>query len=116
MFTDPQSITVNAVAQSMPRTETSGMKTTYQKSDASFKLILSHTPAKDRIRSMARFEQRAIVADPLTAVNDYETLTFYVVIDRPVYGFSQVQLEQLITGFKTWLDNTAVDKLYGLES
>jgi len=27
-----------------------------------------------------------------------------------------VQCEQLIAGFKTWLDNTAVDKLYGQES
>jgi len=116
MFTDPQSVTVNAVAQSMPRVKTKDLSSVYQKGDQTFTLTISHTPAKDRIRSMARIDQRAIVADPLTAVNDYQTLSFYVVVDRPNYGFSMTQVEQLVAGFKTWLDNTAIDKLFGQES
>lgn len=116
MFADPQSVTVNSVAQSMPKVSSEGLKTSYSKSDGTYKLTISHTPTKDRVRSMARIDQRAIVADPLTAVNDYETLSFYVVIDRPIYGFTMTQVEQLIAGFKTWLDNTAIDKLYGQES
>jgi hypothetical protein len=116
MFSDPQTVTVNAVAQAMPRVETSGRKTIYQKSDQSFTLTLSHTPSRDRVRSMARVDQKAVVADPLTAVNDYETLSFYVVIDRPLAGFTSTQTEQLITGFKTWLDSTAIGKLFGQES
>lgn len=116
MFADPQSITVNAVAQSMPRISSSGLKTTYQKNDMSFTLNLSHTPSKDRIRSMARIDQKSIVPDPLTAENDYETLSVYLVIDRPLAGFTSTQVEQLITGFKTWLDATAMGKLYGSES
>lgn len=114
---DPQVVTVNAVAQSMPRTEIKGTSATYQKADETFRLNISHQVTKDRrIRSMARIDQRAIVADPLTAENDYQTLSFYVVLDRPNYGFTQTQCEQLITGFKTWLDNTMVGKLYGQES
>lgn len=117
MFTDPQVVTVNAVAQSMPRVLTDGKSATYQKSDETFKLTLSHQPAsKGRIRSMARIDQRAIVPDPLTSVNDYETLSFYFVIDRPEVGFSSAVVEQLITGLKTWLDSTAIGKLYGQES
>lgn len=116
MFADPQSVTVNAVAQSMPRVSSTGTSSKYQKSDGSFAVTISHTVSKDRVRSMARIDQRAIVADPLTAVNDYETLSFYFVVDRPLYGYSQTQVEQLVTGFKTWLDNTAVGKLYGQES
>jgi hypothetical protein len=65
---------------------------------------------------MARIDQLAVVADPLTAVNDYETLSFYVVIDRPKYGFSSTQVDQLVSGLKTWLDSTSVGKLYGRES
>jgi hypothetical protein len=65
---------------------------------------------------MARLDQRAIVADPLTAVNDYETLSFYCVVDRPSYGFTQTQLEQLVTGFQAWLNTAAVDRLFGQES
>jgi hypothetical protein len=65
---------------------------------------------------MARVDQKAVVADPLTAVNDYETLSFYVVVDRPLAGFTSTQTEQLIAGFKTWLDSTAIGKLFGQES
>lgn len=114
---DPQVVTVNAVAQSMPRILTSGTSAKYQKPDETFGLNISHTTTKDRrIRSMARIDQRAIVADPLTAENDYQTLSFYCVLDRPNYGFTQTQCEQLIAGFKTWLDNTMIGKLFGQES
>jgi hypothetical protein len=116
MFADPQVVTVNAVAQSMPRISTAGLKTIYQKNDLTYTLTLSHTPSKDRIRSMARIDNRAVVPDPLTAVNDYETLSFYVVVDRPLAGFSATQVDQLITGFKTWLDAAAIAKLFGQES
>lgn len=115
-FADPQVVTVNAVAQSMPRVMVSGQSSTYQKSDLSFTLTISHQMSKGRVRSMARIDQRAIVPDPLTAVNDYETLSFYGVIDRPEAGFSSTQSEQLITGFKTWLDSTVMGKLFGRES
>jgi len=116
MFTDPQVVTVNAVAQSMPRITVNGLSATYQKSDESFKLTLSHQKSNKRIRSMARIDQRAIVADPLSSENDYETLSFYIVVDRPEVGFSSTQVDQLVAGLKTWLDSTAVGKLYGQES
>jgi len=116
MLTDPQSITVNAVAQSMPKTESSGTSSVYEKADGTFRLKISHQTSKGRVRSLARFEQRAVVADPLTAVNDYETLVFYVNIDRPEVGFTSTQVQQLVAGFSTWLNGTMVDKLYGRES
>jgi hypothetical protein len=116
MFTDPQTITVNAVAKSMPRVSTGDRKATYQMNDETFTLNISHTKTKDRLRSMARVDQRALVPDPLTAVNDWETLSVYIVVDRPQAGFTSLQVEQLLTGFKTWLDVTAMGKIYGQES
>jgi hypothetical protein len=117
MFTDPQVVTVNAVAQSMARILSDGKKATYQKADGTFTLTISHLNlANDRIRSMARIDQKAIVTNPLDSSNDYDTLSFYFVVDRPFAGFSQTQLEQLIAGLKTWLDNTVIGKLYGQES
>lgn len=116
MFSDPQSVTVNSVAQSMPKIESTGNSSLYSKADGTFKLKISHTQSKTRIRSMVRIDQRAIVADPLTAVNDYESLAFYVVVDRPEAGFTSTQVDQLIAGLKTWLDSTAIGKLYGRES
>jgi len=117
MFADPQTVTVNSVAQSLARVLTEGKKAVYRKVDGTFQLTISHQQVgNDRIRSMARIDQMAIVPDPLTAVNDWETLSFYFVIDRPLAGFSQTQVDQLIAGLKTWLDSTASGKLYGQES
>jgi hypothetical protein len=116
MLTDPQTITVNAVAKTMPKVSSTGTSTTYQLADKSFKLTISHQESKGRIRSLAKVEQRAVVADPLTSVNDYETLALHVVVDRPEVGFSSTQVDQLVAGFKTWLDSTMVGKLYGQES
>jgi len=116
MLTDPQIVTVNAVAKSMPRVLMDGQSATYQNSDETFKLKVSHQKSNTRVRSMVRIDQRAIVPDPLTSVNDWETLGFYFVIDRPEVGFSSTQVDQLITGLKTWLDSTMIGKLFGQES
>jgi hypothetical protein len=116
MFTDPQTITVNAVAKPMPRVATGDRKATYQMNDESFTLNISHSKTSDRIRSMSRVDQRTLVPDPITAVNDWETLSVYIVVDRPLAGFTSTQVEQLITGFKSWLDVTAIGKIYGQES
>jgi hypothetical protein len=118
-FTDPQSVTINSVAQSMPRIQTleNGQKTIYQKADGTWKLTVSHkVSGKDRVNSMVRLDQVAIVPDPLTTVNDFETLSFWMVFDRPLAGFTQTQCEQIAAGLKTWLDNTAIGRLFGRES
>lgn len=116
MFADPQVVTVNAVAQSMPRVKVDGTSAIYQKADETFKLTISHQKSNERVRSMARIDQKAVVTDPLTSALDYDTLSFYVVIDRPLYGFSDTVTQQLITGIKTWLDAGAMTRLYGQES
>lgn len=116
MFSDPQTVTVNAVAKVMPRVSSDGLSSIYQLSDQSFKLTISHTPSKGRVRSMVRIDQRAIVPDPLTAVNDYETLSFYFVVDRPEVGFTAAQQDQLRAGLTAWFNTAASDKIFGQES
>lgn len=115
-FADPQTVTVNAVAQSMARVSSTGTSSVYMKADGNWKLTISHQASKGRVRSTARIEQRAIVPDPLTAVNDYETLSFYFVIDRPEVGFTDTQVNQLKTGLAAWLSDATGTKLFGLES
>jgi len=116
MFADPQSITVNSVAQSLPRVLIDGSRAVYKKSDESFTLSISHQVTKDkRIRSTARFEQRGIVTNPLDSSNDYDTQSISVQLDRPNYGFSMAQVEQLVAAFTAWLTVGNVDKIYGQE-
>lgn len=119
-FADPQTLTVNSVAKTLARIETKGLMSTYLTADGLFKLIISHqrigAGSNARIRSLVRAEQRAIVPDPLTSVNDYETLVDYHVIDRPEVGFSVLEVGYLNASLLTWLDSTAIGKLYGLQS
>lgn len=117
---DPQTITVNAVAKVMPRIVSTGTSSQYELADKTFGLSIKHNSfkqdKKSRIKSLAAFTQRAVVPDPLTTINDYETVTVSVQIDRPEAGFTQTQIDQMVTGFKTWLDSTMVGKLFGRES
>lgn len=116
MYTDPQTVTINAVGKTLARVSSTGTTSVYQSSDGVWKLTLSHTVSKDRIRTMVRLDQRAIVADPLTNVNDYETLSDYHVIDRPNYGFTLAQVQQQVAGSNAWLNDASVAKLFGMES
>lgn len=120
MLSDPQTITVNAVAKVMPKILSDGSHSVYQLADQTFALDIRHTSVKkdkkSRIKSLVTFTQRAVVADPLTAVNDFETLVFSVQIDRPEAGFTSTQTQQHVAGFQTWLNGTMVDKLFGRES
>jgi hypothetical protein len=120
MLSDPQTITVNAVAKAMPRIVSEGQHAFYQLSDQTFSLDILHRTikrdGKNRVVSRASFSQRAVVPDPLTSVNDFETVSVSVQIDRPDAGFTSTQIDQMVAGFKSWLDSTMVGKLYGRES
>lgn len=120
MLTDPQSVTVNAVAQSLPRVSSNGTSAIYQKADQTFKLEVSHMGTKKgtktRKRSLVRFTERAVVADPLTAVNDYDTAAISIVIERPEFGFTTTRIDQLWAGLKAAIDSAMITKLCGDES
>jgi len=113
---DPQTVTVNSVAKTLALIVKEGRKSTYLTSDGLFELTVSHQPSKDRVRSQMQIVQKAIVADPLTAVNDYDFLKFYCVFDHPNAGFTLAQSQQLIAAFQVWLDSTMVGKIVGQES
>lgn len=118
MFADPVTVTVNAVARVMARVSTNGTSSVYESADGNWKLSISHQLTNNkRIKTLARLDQRKIVADPLTAVNDFEIFTTFTVSERPEVGFSQAEVEQQIVGFNTWLSLNATQvKLYGKES
>jgi len=119
-FADPQSITVNGVAKSMPRVETRGMNSLYSNTDSTFTLRIVHEPfkrdKKARIKSRMIFTQRKVVADPLTAVSDWEDLPISLQIDRPEVGFSEAEVDQMVQGLKTALTTAVVGQLVGRQS
>jgi hypothetical protein len=117
MFADPQSITVAGSAKSMPRMSSKDTSSVYQTQDGNWKLMISHKVQGEKIRTVARFDQRIIAADPISAVNDFAFNTWYIVNERPTSNvFTATQVSDQVTGFKTWLDATALGKLFGMES
>lgn len=126
-FPDPQTLTLAGVAKTLNKisTEVKGrtgqpgsvVTTVYQTTDELIKLIISHQKTgSDRIRSTIRWEWRKVVADPVTAVNDYQTLVDSRTFDRPSYGFSETDLTDLNTAIEAWTDNTVIGRIFGQQS
>jgi hypothetical protein len=118
-YSDPQSITINAVANSLARTSSSANAGVFTKDDGNVKLSVSHAYGK-RVRRVARVDHRKVAADPLfPAQNTPYTMSVYLVVDGPVTGYSVAELKQVIDGFATWLTASTganITKLLGGEN
>lgn len=117
MFADPQSVTVNAVAQSMPRQGTTQPDRlgTFSTPTGEFVLDVRQNKTTNRFRREIRLSQKKVAADPLTAVNKEISTSVMIVVDEPRWGFSDTEIGYLTAAIKTYFDNTARDKLLGGE-
>lgn len=119
MLADPQSVTVNAVANSLPRTLGPNGAAVYSKEDGTLQLAISHSLAK-RTRRTARLNFNKITADPLvTSQNQKVSASVYIVVDQPITGFSNAELKQYIDGFLAWLSASSganITRILGGES
>lgn len=115
-FADPQSVTVNAVAQPLPRVSSGPLSSVYQKDDMSYKLTVSRIIGKRR-RYMIRLDARKIAADPLATANNLEyTCAAYMVIDAPALGYSNTELKDIALGLSAWASSTNLLKVVGNEN
>lgn len=111
-FSDPQTITIDAIAKICNLVEPGTNKSVYATADEEIKLTISHqTTSKDRTRRMVRIDRRIVAADPLTSKNEYKTAGIYLVIDEPEYGFSDTDLDKVVQGFCAWLSSANVGKI-----
>lgn len=100
---DPQTITINTVAQTLNRITSDGLKSTYATADERYKFTVSHQESGKRTRRMIRIDKRVVAADPLSSVNEYKSLGIYVVIDEPEYGFTDNDIYGVVAGLLAWL-------------
>lgn len=116
-FSDPQSVTVNAVAQSLPNIIRDSFTSTYRKDDGTVTLKISHNESK-RNRRTVRVDFEKIAADPFTpALNQKFTGSVYIVIDSPVTGFTNTELGYYVAALRDWLGTgTNTTKVLGGES
>lgn len=115
-FSDPQSVTINAVPTSLPRVSVGVAESTYRSADETVQMRISHQSSKGRKRRMVRLDQTVIAADPLTAENAEQKAGIYLVVDEPTWGFSDTELDYLVDALVAWLTSGNIAKLLGGES
>lgn len=102
-FADPQSVTINAVANSLARTSSGVNSGAFTKDDGTVKLTVSHAYNK-RTRRVIRLDHSKIAADPLiSAQNIKYSMSAYLVVDLPVTGYTVAEAKQVIDGLTAYL-------------
>lgn len=103
-YADPQSVTINAVAQSLPRTSSGVDSGVFTKDDGNVKLTVKHSYSGSRVRTLIRLDHRKVAADPLaTGYNKEYSMAFYGVIDRPSVGYSNAEAKYTVDALVAWL-------------
>lgn len=98
-YADPQTITINAVATSLPRTA-SGVNTGgFTANDGSLQLDVAHAYGK-RQRRTIRLTHKKIVTDPLlTNTSRPVDMSVYLVVNAPPMGYTVTEQKQIVDGF-----------------
>jgi len=102
MLTDPQSVTINAVANSLPRISTAVNSGSFQKDDTTVKLDVSHQYGK-RTRRLVKLTHSKIAADPLMSTNNRYSMSVGLTIDTPVTGYTVAEAKQVVDAVAAWL-------------
>lgn len=120
MFTDPQSVTINAVAISLPRTTSGDGKGVYTSADGNVRETVSHQENKSRTRRMFRIDHQKSAPDPLfPAQNTPYNMACYVVFDVPKVGYTVAEQKQVVDGLLAQLQASSgalITKTLGGES
>lgn len=118
-FADPQTITINTVARTLPRTSSGDNRGTFTQDTGDTKLSIASAYGK-RTRRTARVDVRKTAADPLfPAQNSPYSMSVYMVVDVPVTGYTVAEQKQIVDGFIAYLSassGSAITKLLGGEN
>jgi len=118
-FADPQSVTINAVAQTLPRTSSGVSNGVFTKDDASVVLTVSHQKAGIRNRRMIRLDHSKIAPDVYTSENMRHTTSVWLVADVPANGYTVAEQKQIVdalTAYLTASSGAKVTQLLGGEN
>lgn len=118
-LSDPQSVTINAVAISLPRTSSGINSGAFQSNDGLVKESVSHQYGK-RNRHLVRIDHSKISPDPfISAQNNRYSMSCYMVFDVPVLGYTVTEQKQVVDGFIAQLNASSgalITKVLGGEN
>jgi hypothetical protein len=110
-FADPQSITINAVAISLPRTSSGVNSGVFTSADGNTQLTVQHAYGK-RTRRAIKQTSSKVAPDPLIAAQNVKySASISLVVDAPPAGFTNTELKQQIDGFIAALSATSGAKI-----
>lgn len=104
-FADPQSLTINAVANTLPRVSSGANSGVFMKDDGNVALRVSHQYGAKRTRRTIRVDHRKIAADPLlSGANNQYSMSTYLVVDTPTgAGYTVAEAKAIIDAFTAYL-------------
>jgi len=118
-YTDPQTVTINAVAQTLPRTSSGTNSGVFTKDDGTVRLTVQHSSGK-RMQNNIRLDFQKIAPNPLiSAQNIMYSMSVNLRVDRPLTGFTVVEAKQIVdalTGYLTATSGARATQLLGGES
>lgn len=119
-FTDPQRVTVDGTNElTLPRVNSGNFSSEYLYDDGTVSLKLATSNGR-RKRHVARIDLSKITTDPFDTTQNVEVGTSaYLVVDRPLAGFDNDELLDLVEGlcgFLTASTSAAIRKLLASES
>lgn len=118
-LSDPQSVTINAVAISLPRTGSNGNASTYGSNDGLVQESVSHRLGR-RNRRVVRIDHSKVAADPFVSGNNVKySMACYVVFDVPPVGYTVTEQKQVVDGFLAQLNASSgalITKILGGEN
>jgi hypothetical protein len=119
-FTDPQKVKFDGSTETtVPRVNSGNFSSEYLSADGLAKLKISTTNGR-RKRHVARLDLSKITTDPFDTDQNVEVSTSaYLVVDRPLAGFTNTELKKLVEGLVGFLSAStysATEKLLGSES
>lgn len=113
-FSDPITITVNAVPQDLDRAFQSvpGGPSIFTMADETFKVEISHQIIKGkRERHLFKIVQKAITANPFVPAENVENIaSCYIVLDNPRQGFTDAELQDLVQATVDFIGNTSTNR------
>lgn len=115
MLADPQSVTVNAVPISLPRTSNGPTVNAYTSADGNTSMTTKQNITATRFRREVRLSQKKIAVDPISALNVEKGFSVYLVIDEPKSSFSDTEIGYVIDALKVWAIAANYNKVLGGE-
>lgn len=116
-FSDPIKVKVDGTTEvECPRVSTEPFKSVYLSADGLIRLLVATANGK-RKRHTFRIDLSKITTNPFdTSQNVEVSSSAYLVVDRPLAGFTNEELRKLTEGLKTVLSEANIKKLLSSEN